>query len=203
MNIWGEQKLMIIRKCRSVSSNFLLDLMLFFSPEEAVLGCAACRTYLASLIRDRQNGRSQQDLANSANQMCRIVTPFDAQVCRGLVDLNVEALVFIIDSRPSLTATHMCALVLQGECGAIDPAMTFSVNVNPGPAVTQSKSVSAPRQSDELRIIHLTDLHYDPHYMVGGIGPCPNPVCCRRSDGMASSPAAAAGRWGDYRVSSC
>lgn len=102
-----------------------------------------------------------------------------------------------------MTAARICALVLQGECGAIDPAMAFTVDVNPGPAVAQSKSVSTPRQEDELRIIHLTDLHYDPHYMTGGFGRCPNPVCCRRSDGMAGDPADAAGRWGDYRVTGC
>lgn len=130
------------------------------------------------------------------------MTPFTSGVCRGLVDLNVEALVYIIDARPSLTATNICAFVLQGECGALDPSLSFTVSVNPGPAITQPKSVSAPRSPDELKIIHLTDLHYDEHYMAGGLGNCPNPVCCRRADGIAANPADAAGVWGDYRVSS-
>lgn len=178
--------------------DFHLNLSL--RPEQAIIGCAACRTYLASLIRDRQNGRSQEELANSAVSMCNILTSFTPAVCRGVVDLNVEALVYIIDSRPSLTATNVCSLVLQGECGALDPSLSFTVNVSPGAAINQHKSVSAPRQSDELKIIHLTDLHYDEHYMAGGFGQCPNPVCCRRNDGWASNPADAAGVWGDYRV---
>lgn len=153
------------------------------------------------MIRDRQNGRTQEDLANSANTFCNLLTSFGPGVCRGLVDLNVEALVYIIDARPSLTATQICGMVLQGECGTLDNVFSFTVNVNPGNTITAPKSVSAQRTSDELKIIHLTDLHYDEHYMVGGFGQCPNPVCCRRNDGIPTNPADAAGHWGDYRVS--
>lgn len=169
-------------------------------PEEAIIGCAACRTFLASLIRDRQNGNSQEQLANSATNICTTLTSFGAGVCRGLVELNVEALVYIIDARPSLTATQVCGMVLQGECGTLDNIFSFTVNVNPGNAINGPKAVSAPRAPDELKIIHLTDLHYDEHYMVGGFGECPNPVCCRRNDGVPTNPADRAGHWGDYRV---
>lgn len=200
---WEDSKLMIMSEFVKVKRKFKIYLKISFRPEQAILGCAACRTYLASLIRDRRNGASQESLVASATTMCRIVTPFDTHVCPGLVELNVESLLYIIDARPSLTATNVCAIVLQGECGSIDPDMAFTVNVAPGNPVVQSKSVWAPRQANELRIIHLTDLHYDPHYMTGGIGPCPNPVCCRRADGMASNNADAAGRWGDYRVRTC
>ena len=169
-------------------------------PENAIIGCAACRTFLASLIRDRQNGASQQELVNSATNICNTLTSFTPGVCRGLVELNVESLLYIIDARPSLTATIICGFVLQGECGTVDPSFAFTVNVDPAPQINQPKSVGAPRSPDELKIIHLTDIHYDPHYMAGGFGTCPNPVCCRRSDGVASNPADAAGVWGDYRV---
>lgn len=170
------------------------------SPEQAVLGCLACRTYLASLIRDRQNGASEQQLANSAINMCGIVTSFTPEVCQGVVRLNVESLVYIIDARPSLTATNVCSLVLQGECGNLDPSLSFTVNVNQGPAITQPKSVASPRSANDMKIIHVTDLHYDEHYMEGGLGNCINPVCCRRADGVPSNPADRAGFWGDYRV---
>jgi sphingomyelin phosphodiesterase len=165
-----------------------------------VLGCLACRTYLASLIRDRRNGATQEELASSAVNMCGVVTPFTSEVCQGVVNLNVEALVYILDARPSLTATNICALVLQGECGTLDQSFSFTVNVNQGPAITQSKSVAVSRSPNDLKIVHLTDLHYDEHYMEGGLGNCINPVCCRRADGVPSNPADRAGFWGDYRV---
>lgn len=110
-------------------------------------------------------------------------------------------MLYIIDARPTLSANDMCGLILQGECNE-NPSTVFqfNVDVNAGPAITAPKSVTVPRNANELRIIHITDIHYDPNYMVGGIAGCPNPICCRRADGMASNPAFAAGRWGDYRV---
>lgn len=160
----------------------------------------ACRTYLASLLRDRQNGATEQELAASAIGMCRIVTSYSIEVCEGVVNLNVEALVYIIDARPGLTATSICSMVLQGECGTIDSQFAFTVNVNQGAPITQAKSVASPRSPNDLKVVHLTDLHYDEHYMEGGLGNCINPVCCRRADGVPSNPADRAGFWGDYRV---
>lgn len=96
----------------------------------------------------------------------------------------------------------MCAFVLQGECGAIPPSFAFTVNVGAHAPITAPKSVSVPRNANELRIVHITDLHYDPHYQAGArAGDCINPVCCRRNDGISPNPADGAGRWGDYRVS--
>lgn len=171
-----------------------------FRAENAVLGCLACRTYLASLIRDRQNGASEQELASSAISMCRVVTSYSIEVCEGVVNLNVESLVYIIDARPGLTATSICSMILQGECGTIDPQFAFTVNVNQGAPITQAKSVASPRSPNDLKVVHLTDLHYDEHYLEGGLGNCINPVCCRRADGIPSNPADRAGFWGDYRV---
>lgn len=93
-----------------------------------------------------------------------------------------------------------CGMVLQSECRSIDPIFSFTVNVSPGQPINQPKSVHTPPSADDLKIIHITDLHYDEHYMEGGFGNCINPVCCRRSDGIPTNPADRAGFWGDYRV---
>jgi sphingomyelin phosphodiesterase len=169
-------------------------------PEQAVIGCAACRTVVAAMMFDRRNnGAHQDDLADTAVNLCGVLTDFSPPVCRGTIDMFTESVVYIVDSRPSLTATQMCSFVLQGECGGPDPVFNFEINVSPGPPVTQSKSVSAPRSPDELVIIHFTDIHIDENYLVNGWGNCGNPVCCRRNDGMPSNPADAAGFWGDFR----
>lgn len=132
--------------------------------------------------------------------MCGIVTDFSQRVCRGAVDLNVEAMVFIIDSRPTLTAQNICGFILQPECGVLDPVFDFSVGVSAHAPITAPKSNPTPRSPDDLKIIHVTDLHYDEHYLEGGLGNCADPVCCRRADGIPSNPADAAGFWGDYRA---
>jgi len=107
--------------------------------------------------------------------------------------------VYIILNTPALNAATACSLIFQGECGGADPSLAFTVNVAAGPAVSQHKSQSIARNSNELKIIHISDLHYDPHYLVDGWAVCIEPVCCRRIHGIAPNPADRAGRWGDYR----
>lgn len=118
------------------------------------------------------------------------------------MDINMNTMVHIVDARPSLTATQMCGLVLQGDCGPIDPSFAFTVNVNPGPTITQPKSFPTPRAPNDLKIVHITDMHYDENYVEGNLAACSNSICCRRNDGVASNPADGAWFWGDYRVSS-
>ena len=69
---------------------------------------------------------------------------------------------FIVDNRPSLTASQICSVVLQPECGDPDPAFDFTINISAGQPITGPKTVFTPRNSNELKILHLTDIHYDP-----------------------------------------
>ncbi|KAF2363498.1 Calcineurin-like phosphoesterase domain ApaH type [Trinorchestia longiramus] len=50
-----------------------------------------------------------------------------------------------------------------------------------------------------LKMLHLTDLHYDPKYLAGSNAECGAPICCQVDSGNPRNPAAAAGKWGDYR----
>lgn len=182
------------------NSQFKRKFISIQSPEKSVLSCAACRIYIASLLNDRRNGATAEELSNSAFGMCRIVTDYSEEMCRGIVNLNTDPMIFIIDARPTLTANQMCSIVLQGECGAVDPQFLFTVNVSPGPPITQPKSIPTPRAPNDLRIVHITDMHFDENYQEGNTAICSNSVCCRRNDGPAGSPAEAAGFWGAFTV---
>ncbi|CAL4139124.1 unnamed protein product, partial [Meganyctiphanes norvegica] len=50
-----------------------------------------------------------------------------------------------------------------------------------------------------LKVLHLTDPHYDPRYKVGSNAACHAPLCCNDDSGDLMSPSDAAGKWGDYR----
>ncbi|XP_070497838.1 sphingomyelin phosphodiesterase-like [Chironomus tepperi] len=170
-----------------------------FPPEAAIVSCLFCRTTVAAILQRFRAGASKENLMDFAFDACMQVTTYGAVVCRGLVNLNADSLFFIIGERPSLTANQICSVVLQGECGDPDPVFDFSVSVSTGPPITAHKSGSIPRSSNEIKILHFSDPHYDPAYLVGGYANCPEPTCCRRDRGIAVDPADRAGRWGDYR----
>lgn len=48
-------------------------------------------------------------------------------------------------------------------------------------------------------LLLLADTHYDPYYAEGSNADCNEPLCCRLTNGRPLTPAAAAGKWGDYR----
>lgn len=50
-----------------------------------------------------------------------------------------------------------------------------------------------------LKVLHLTDPHFDPHYRVGSNAVCEAPLCCNEDSGTPKRPGDAAGKWGDYR----
>jgi hypothetical protein len=53
-------------------------------------------------------------------------------------------------------------MVLAPDCGDPDPVFDFTINVSQGPPITGPKSGSTPRNANEIKILHLTDPHYDP-----------------------------------------
>ncbi|KAG5672942.1 hypothetical protein PVAND_003029 [Polypedilum vanderplanki] len=171
-----------------------------FPPDAAIMSCVACRSTLALLIQQFRSGsRTREQLKEDAFGLCMQLTTYGPEVCQGLIELNADIFFHIFEARPTLTANQVCSVVLQGECGDPDNVFQFTVNVSPGPPITQSKSGSAPRNPNELQILHLSDPHYDPAYLVGGYANCPEPTCCRTVRGIAANPADRAGRWGDYR----
>jgi hypothetical protein len=169
-------------------------------PEATIMSCVACRSTFALMIQQFRSGsRTREQLQQDSVGLCMQLTTYGIVVCEGVVRLNAEIIFHILEQRPTLTANQMCSVVLQSECGDPDPIFQFSVNVSPGPAITQSKSRSIPRSPNELKILHFSDPHYDPHYTINSFANCPEPVCCRRASGIAPNPVDRAGRWGDYR----
>lgn len=121
-------------------------------------------------------------------------------MCRGLINLNVEPMIYIVDSRPSLTANQICGLVLQGQCGALDQMFSFSLSISPGQPINAPKTVASPWSPNDMKIVHISDVHFDENYVEGNNAVCSNSVCCRRNDGLPTNPANGGGFWGDYRV---
>lgn len=53
--------------------------------------------------------------------------------------------------------------------------------------------------SPTLKVLHLSDIHWDPEYLEGSNAVCTDPMCCRASSGDVINATDAAGYWGDRR----
>lgn len=164
--------------------------------------CGVCRTALAPVLAMRRLGATANTLRNMIAGLCIGFNIVPDHVCTGIIDLNLDVILFIIDSRRQLTAETMCGLVgqpLQCNLGNAQN-LEFSIDIDGGSiGIDAPKSEIPASSADDLVIVHITDTHYDPHYREGADAECADPVCCRVKQGFPEIPEQGAGRWGDYR----
>lgn len=95
-----------------------------------------------------------------------------------------------IAGRLALDPTTDCvALGFCANTTAESSAMLTGVADKPLPATTASSL---------MRIVHLTDIHWDPEYVSGSNSDCGEPLCCRAVQGPPSGANTTCGYWGDY-----
>lgn len=88
-------------------------------------------------------------------------------------------------------------MVLQeSKCAISDPMFDYEVDIDDayGEGSTKATTIRMSRLNDEdelsegdgittikrtLRMLHLTDIHYDPKYKAGSSAVCEEPTCCR------------------------
>ncbi|XP_062542368.1 sphingomyelin phosphodiesterase-like [Armigeres subalbatus] len=168
---------------------------------EGVL-CTLCRSVVSQLMDLRKQGASREELHGVAYELCTTLQIQEPDVCRGVIDLNIDFFLFIFDDRPTVGADTLCAVVFQSSaCTLSDPEfINWSVNVNPRSApITESKYFPNARGPNDIKIVQITDLHYDPLYLVDHNAVCNRPACCRNDQGIPNDPSHRAGKWGDYR----
>lgn len=55
-----------------------------------------------------------------------------------------------------------------------------------------------PTGKSKYRILHITDLHFDPLYTEGRNQDCDEPLCCQNDQEIAKDPSSGCGYWGSY-----
>lgn len=48
-----------------------------------------------------------------------------------------------------------------------------------------------------LKVLHISDTHFDPHYLEGVSDDCPLPLCCRADSGTEGE--SVGGKWGGWK----
>ncbi|XP_071056721.1 sphingomyelin phosphodiesterase-like isoform X3 [Onthophagus taurus] len=157
--------------------------------------CDACDGLLDSIIEEVHNGLNMQDVIDLAITLCIDLNIEPEPVCRGAVNLNAGIIMYIIENRPELRANRICGIVAQSfGCGG--SVGEWSIDIAPG---SQDFVKGVVTDSTPLKVLQVTDFHYDPMYTPGSLAACAAPLCCQSDSGVASTPEEGAGYWGDYR----
>lgn len=99
-----------------------------------------------------------------------------------------------------MRSVQICSFFLNENCSAYkDPDHDWKVKFPDIPKPSKHP-ITPPKQNvPRLKVLQISDTHYDPYYLMGSNAECGEPVCCRVVDGSVASNATAAGKWGDYR----
>ncbi|XP_058443150.1 sphingomyelin phosphodiesterase 1-like isoform X2 [Malaya genurostris] len=170
--------------------------------------CLAClsASYTFLEIYKRSSVYDKEYLVQLAQNICYLYNS-KSYVCDGLVSLNSDMILYILEHLGTLpTAEGVCEVVYQGDGCVVTgsdifddryPDVELSTSKN---MLKTSKTSSLKSDQDPLVIVHLTDIHFDPEYLVGVNADCGSGSCCRVVPELEpANPTNAAGYWGDYR----
>ncbi|KAF2893413.1 hypothetical protein ILUMI_12757, partial [Ignelater luminosus] len=161
------------------------------------VACLACNTAIGTIIRARRNGADKKQLMAVLETMCVSMNIVPQPVCHGAITIHAESLIYMVDNKEDLTSQRMCSILLQ-ELNCKDRnRQDWTIDIPP----PTSKSVAIKQKQSEskpLKVLQLTDFHYDPGYEVGSDAKCDSPLCCQKGS-KPSDPEHSAGYWTDYR----
>ncbi|UYV61789.1 SMPD1 [Cordylochernes scorpioides] len=161
--------------------------------------CMLCRVGVQLFQRLVQSDKSEDEIAKEAGNLCTTFNVATPRVCHGTVQLFKSEIVQVL-SRVVLTPDEICGLVLGPVCGEVrNPFEGWNVTMSPFPKPPVTPPTPPKPNAPVLKVLHLSDTHFDPYYKEGNDADCGEPLCCRIQDGPAPTPERAAGKWGDYR----
>ncbi len=181
-------------------------LLCFFFPKgydnsEQCLSCEKVVSQIQNKIEQDVDSDDLYDLEEISTLVCLLKSdrwsssPVDENVCRGLVqEFTLEIISILLRSK--LLPRSICGFI--GHCPKSNDTKDWNVTF---PNTTKPPIMGPPKilpASPKYRILHLSDIHYDPLYMPNRTTDCGEPVCCRHGNAKDFS-SNASGKWGDYR----
>lgn len=169
-------------------------------PEErGFIICNACNRMVKQMFTYFDQGVTNEQIIDTIASICTTFRLFDSSICRGFLDASLPTIRYIYENTDIITG-NVCGLILSSEnCSLSDPEkLEWSIKPSDIPKPSLTEPPPAPLGSPTLKVLHLSDLHWDPEYLEGSNANCHEPLCCRASSGNLTNPKDAAGYWGDY-----
>lgn len=145
-------------------------------------------------------GMSTNEILKTASERCIAMNLQTPAVCNGTVDALGPELIEIMRN-VNMTTAQVCYFIFDDSCKEIaeHPSHLWKISLPPFSKPTPPKIPIRNENVPKLKVLQLTDTHYDPFYLVGSNADCPEPMCCRESSTVVNSSFNAAGQWGAFK----
>ncbi|KAG0720468.1 Sphingomyelin phosphodiesterase [Chionoecetes opilio] len=166
-----------------------------------LLFCTTCSIGSNEVLHAIQNGTDPLAIATLATKLCINLGIASKTFCENMIEIAEPQIFWVLNNTEGLTGKDVCGMVFGGfGCSTNNPDRVWEVKLPevPKPPVTPPPT-PAPG-APVMKVLHLADTHYDPHYLPGSNAVCGDKYfCCRAESGPLETSEAAAGKWGDYR----
>ncbi|KZV61937.1 sphingomyelin phosphodiesterase [Peniophora sp. CONT] len=159
---------------------------------EQAVDCAGCNALLVPVQKLAHLG--DDAFADTFASICKITGVDDDDVCEGQLERSGPILAHSVRqfSIGSVTSQKFCYAAF-GLCQ--EPPITPYTVPFPSAAPTDPKAFTSTGKAP-FQVVHLSDVHTDPQYVVGSDASCNKPICCRDFADSAPTPAVPAGPFG-------
>lgn len=136
----------------------------------------------------------------TASDFCTTMNLQTPAICNDTVYAIVPDVIKIMRT-VNMSTAQVCYFLFDDSCNEIaeDPSHLWKISLPPYPKPAAQKIPPTKGGVPQLKVLHLTDTHYDPLYAVGSNAACPEPMCCRASSTIVNSTFNAAGKWGAFK----
>ncbi|KAK6619763.1 hypothetical protein RUM43_012528 [Polyplax serrata] len=160
--------------------------------------CLGCVSGVYMVQYYIKKNKTTTEITEILQRLCVALNYGAPDFCRDLAHQMGEVVVTIL-TNTSNTPHEVCSFVHNIDCGNGDVnGHRWKLKIPGGkpPVVPRP-----PPKSDtpKLRVLHITDTHYDPLYKEGTKAVCDRWLCCRTECGMALKNESAAGKWGGWK----
>ncbi|XP_054737403.1 sphingomyelin phosphodiesterase isoform X2 [Anastrepha obliqua] len=173
-----------------------------FEIENSVMSkvsCTACKAGAGLLQHYIRAGKTETEIIKLIYEFCVNLNIQSSRVCEGVSTLFGSEVIYVLQ-RVNLGPDEICSFVIGDACGDVyNPYHEWEVIFPPVPKPLVTELDMPKEAAPFFKVLHISDTHYDPHYVEGSNANCNEPLCCRLSSGRPSNPNDAAGKWGDYR----
>ncbi|XP_053962392.1 sphingomyelin phosphodiesterase isoform X1 [Anastrepha ludens] len=173
-----------------------------FEIENSVMSkvsCTACKAGAGLLQHYIRAGKTKTEIIKLIYEFCVNLNIQSPRVCEGVSTLFGSEVIYVLQ-RVNLGPDEICSFVIGDACGDVyNPYHEWEVIFPPVPKPPVTELEMPKEAAPFFKVLHISDTHYDPHYVEGSNANCNEPLCCRLSSGRPSNPNDAAGKWGDYR----
>lgn len=143
--------------------------------------------------------KSEKRSLKTASLICTVMNLQTPAVCNGIVHSSGLDVIKILRDIEMSTA-EMCYFLLGDSCEIAEhPSHLWNISLPPFPKPPLQTIPMTREDVPKLKVLHLTDTHYDPFYLVDSNADCPEPMCCRHSSGIVNASFNAAGKWGAFK----